>query len=73
MGYARKDYVVRSNDGGWDVIRGGDRLPTARTDTRQDAVAKAKRLSRTAGGEVRVLGRSGKIVRKNSGGNGSIK
>jgi hypothetical protein len=67
MSYAHRDYVVRSNDGGWDVIRGGDRLPTARTETRRDALAKAKRLSRDAGGSVRVLGRSGKLVRKGDG------
>ena len=68
MGFARKDYIVRNSDRGWDVIRGGDRLPTARMKTRQAAVARASRLSRSAGGEVRVLGRSGKIVRGNSGG-----
>jgi Uncharacterized protein conserved in bacteria (DUF2188) len=58
----RNHFVVRS-DGGWNVIREGDRRPAARTDTQQAAVAKARRLSRVEGGVVRVLGRSGKIVR----------
>lgn len=57
-----KHFVVRS-DTGWNVIREGDRRPTARTDTRQAALAKARQLSRSEGGDVRVLGRSGKIVR----------
>jgi predicted deacylase len=63
MGDSRNGYVVRSNDSGWDVIREGDRRPTTTTETRQAAVAAAKRLSRDAGGEFRVLGRSGKISR----------
>jgi hypothetical protein len=63
MAYKRSRYVVRSKDGEWDVVREGDRRPTARKATRQAAVAKATRLSRREGGEVRVLGRSGKIVR----------
>jgi hypothetical protein len=63
MAETRNHYVVRSDNGGWAVIREGDRRPTARTDTRQAALAKARRLSRRQGGDVRVLGRSGKIVR----------
>ena len=64
MAHTRNHYVVRGRDGGWDVIREGDRRPTARTETRQAALTQARRLSRREGGEVRVLGRSGKIVRE---------
>ena len=72
MAFGRKDYAVRSAEDGWVVIRGGDRRPTARVATRKSAVAKATQLSRKAGGEVRVLGSNGKIVRSNRGG-GSVK
>ena len=58
------DYFVKRGDGGWDVIREGDRRPTAHAETQEKAVACAKRLSRREGGDVLVLGRSGKIARE---------
>jgi len=56
------DYVVRSGDDGWVVIRDGDRRPSAQTETQDEAIKQAKVLSRREGASMRVLNTSGKIV-----------
>jgi hypothetical protein len=63
MASFRNRYVVKISDGGWDVVKEGHRRASAHVATQSEAVARAKALTRSAGGgEVRVLGSSGKIV-----------
>ena len=56
-------YVVKSADGGWDVVKEGHRRATAHMRDRAAAITRAKALTRRAGGgEVLVLGSTGKIA-----------
>lgn len=56
-------YVVRGDAGGWDVVKDGHVRASAHLKRKSDAVRRAKTLTRQAGGgEVVVLGRSGKIA-----------
>jgi hypothetical protein len=59
-------YVVKGEAGGWDVVKEGHVRASAHLKRRGDAVRRAKVLTRQAGGgEVIVLGRSGKIAESN--------
>ena len=54
-------YVVRGDAGGWDVVKDGHVRASAHLKRKSDAVRRAKTLTRQAGGgEVVVLGRSGR-------------
>lgn len=60
-------YFVKSDDGGWDVVKEGHRRASAHTRNKAAAVARATALTRQAGGgQVVVMGRSGKIVESNT-------
>ena len=59
----RNRYVVKNENGGWDVVKEGNRRASARTKTKTEAIKAAKVLTRReGGGEVRILGRTGKIA-----------
>jgi Uncharacterized protein conserved in bacteria (DUF2188) len=56
-------YVRENADGAWEVLSRGQVRSTVRAETKDKAVARAKRLLRSrGGGEVRVVNRSGKVV-----------
>jgi hypothetical protein len=56
-------YVRRNTEGGWDVLRDGDRRTSIQADTQEQAIRRARDIVRQAGGgEVRVMNDSGKIV-----------
>jgi len=56
--------IKRNADGGWDVLREGDRRAAVRADTKERALARARAVvSREGGGEVRLINDAGKIVR----------
>jgi Uncharacterized protein conserved in bacteria (DUF2188) len=56
-------YVVRRENGNWDVVKDGDRRASAQVATREEAVKAARRLiRRDGGGEVQVMNQAGKIV-----------
>jgi hypothetical protein len=56
-------YVKQNVDGGWDVLREGDRRTPFHADTQQEAISRARALVRKAGGgQIRVVNRAGKIV-----------
>jgi hypothetical protein len=60
-------YVVKSEAGGWDVVKDGHVRASAHLKRKSDAVRRAKNLTREAGGgEVVVLGRAGKIARSDT-------
>jgi Uncharacterized protein conserved in bacteria (DUF2188) len=59
-------YVVKRENGSWDVVRQGDRRASAQVATREEAVKAARRLiRRDGGGEVQVVNQAGKIVDSN--------
>jgi len=61
---ASKRDVKRNASGGWDVLREGDRRGAVRTETKEQALARARDVvRREGGGEVRVVNDAGKIVR----------
>ena len=56
-------YVVRGEADGWDVVKDGHVRATAHLKRKGDAVRRAKALTeRAGGGEVIVLGQTGKIA-----------
>lgn len=60
---ARNTYVVKkATPSKWEVLREGDRRPSASKKTKTEAIKTARTLTRQAGGgEVVVLGRAGKV------------
>jgi hypothetical protein len=59
-------YVVKRENGSWDVVKQGDRRASAQVATREEAVKAARRLiRRDGGGEVQVVNEAGKIVDSN--------
>lgn len=61
-------HVVPNPDGGWDVRRGGATRASAHTDTKSEAVDKAKVISRNQNTELVIHGKDGKIQRSDSHG-----
>jgi hypothetical protein len=56
-------YVVRRENGSWDVVKEGHRRASAQVATREEAVKAARRLiRRDGGGEIHVVNQAGKIV-----------
>jgi hypothetical protein len=57
-----KRYVKQNATGGWDVLKEGHRRASVQTETRSQAVARAKDIvKREGGGEVQIVNRMGKI------------
>ncbi len=64
---ASNRYVRQNEAGDWEVVKEGHRRATARANTKSKAVARARELTRRdGGGEIRVLGKGGKIASKNT-------
>lgn len=61
-------HVVPGAGGGWDVERSGAERPSNHFDNKQDAIDKAREISRNQGTELVIHGRDGKIQRKDSHG-----
>jgi len=59
-------YVKKATGGrGWDVVREGHRRATAHGATKAAAVKTARELVlQEGGGEIRVLNRTGKVVKE---------
>ncbi len=62
-------HVVPNPDGGWDVKRGGGERASAHTDTKAEAVNRARGISRNQGTELVIHGKDGVIQRSDSHGN----
>ena len=55
--------VIRKVGGKWEVLQEGHHRSTVSTNTRDEAVARAKEIvKRNGGGEVQIVNRVGKIV-----------
>lgn len=60
---ATKRYVKPNAGGGWDVLKEGHRRTVVHAQTKGEAIARARDLTRReGGGEVRVMNQMGKIT-----------
>ncbi len=62
-------HVVPNPDGGWDVKRGGASRASSHHDTKQDAIARGRQISRNQGTEFRIHNKDGRIADSDSHGN----
>jgi len=61
-------HVVPNPDGGWDVKRGGASRASSHHDTKQQAIDRAREISRNQNTELRIHNRNGRISRSDSHG-----
>lgn len=70
MSSSRKTHhVVPDSDGGWDVKRGGASRSSGHFDRKQDAIDRAREISRNQESELIIHNRDGKISQSDSHGN----
>ena len=69
MAKRREHHVVPSADGGWDIKKGGGSKSIKHFDRKDDAEARARKISQNQGSELVIHGRDGKIQRSDSHGN----
>lgn len=62
-------HVVPAPDGGWNVKRGGASRASGHFDTKQQAVDRAREISRNAQSELKIHNQDGKIAQSDSHGN----
>ena len=61
-------YVVFNRDGGWDVLRGSALRALRHFNTKKEAVAYGRQVSRNQRTELGIHHKNGKIQRANGGG-----
>ena len=61
-------HVVPNDDGGWDIKRSGKTRSSGHFDRKQDAVDRARQISRNAGDELVIHNKDGRIASKDSHG-----
>jgi uncharacterized protein YdaT len=67
---ARKEWHVVSNpDGGWDVKKPHAMRASIHSETKSEAVDRARKLCKKEGAELVIHGKDGKIQESNSYGN----
>jgi hypothetical protein len=69
MAKRREHHVVPNADGGWDIKKGGGSKSIKHYDRKDDAEARARKISQNQGSELVIHGRDGKIQRSDSHGN----
>lgn len=62
-------HVVPNPNGGWNVKRGGAERASSHHDTKSDAVARGREVSRHQGTELRIHNKDGRIASSDSHGN----
>lgn len=65
----KSHHVVPNPDGGWDVKRGGASRVSVHTDIKQDAIDRAREISKNQGTELIVHNRDRQIAWRDSHGN----
>jgi len=68
MGERKETHVVPNPDGGWDIEQAGAQRSSGHFDTKQDAVDRARDISRNQKTELVVHNKDGKIAEKDSHG-----
>jgi hypothetical protein len=69
MSKAKSHHVVPNPNGGWDIKKAGSSRSSAHLNNKQDAVDKARQISKNQGTELFIHGKEGKIQKKDSYGN----
>lgn len=69
MSKRKTTHVVHNPDGGWDIKQGGSSRKSGHRDNKQDAVDRARKISRNKGSELFIHNKDGKIGKKDSHGN----
>lgn len=62
-------HVVPNSNGGWDIKKGGAKRSSGHSDTKKEAVDRAREISRNGGSELIVHNKDGKISQSDSHGN----
>ena len=62
-------HVVPDSDGGWNVRRGGAERSSGHFNTKQEAIDRAREISRNASTELKIHNLDGKISQSDSHGN----
>lgn len=65
----KQTHVVPNSEGGWDIKQSGGQRSSGHFDTKQEAVDRARKISRNQGNELVIHNKDGKISQKNSHGN----
>lgn len=68
MSTRKTTHVVPDPDGGWDVKQGGASRSSFHSDTKKQAVDRARQISKNVGSELFIHNKDGKIARKDSHG-----
>jgi len=68
MSKQKTTHVVPDSQGGWDIKQGGASRSSGHFDTKQQAVDRAREISRNAGSELYIHNKDGKIGKKDSHG-----
>lgn len=61
-------HVVPNPNGGWDIERNGAKRVSGHFDTKQEAVDRAREISRNQGTELLIHNKDGRIGEKDSHG-----
>ena len=64
----KSHHVVPNPDGGWNIRGGGSERSSGHFDTQQEAINKAREISRNQNSELYIHGRDGRIREKDSHG-----
>jgi len=59
-------HVLKSTDDGWDVKKGGSMKASKHFDTKEEAIAWGRSVSKNQKSELYIHGKDGKIQSKNS-------
>ncbi len=68
MSGRKTTHVVPHHDGGWDIKQGGGERASGHFPTKQDAVDRAREISRNIGSELFIHKQDGTIGQKDSHG-----
>lgn len=70
MAKSKSHHVVPNGEkGGWDIKKNGSSRSSGHSTTKEDAIKKAREISRNQGTELFIHGKDGKIQKKDSHGN----
>lgn len=62
-------HVVPDSNGGWSIKQGGSKRSSGHFDKKQEAVGRAREISRNKKSELFIHNKDGKIGKKDSHGN----
>lgn len=65
----KSHHVVPNPTGGWNVKAGGGKRASSHHDTKQEAIARGREISRNQQSELRIHNKDGRIAQSDSHGN----